>query len=82
MEALENFGADGLFGHIVAEFPGDLVVDIGLQQRAANVAHRVLDVLLGNSPAPGHLAEHVGEFFRKRLKHNASRITDSPAQRK
>ena len=63
VEALDDLLAEGLLHHVVAELLDDLVVDVRLQQGRADLAHRLADVVLGDPPAAGHLAEDVAELF-------------------
>ena len=50
---------DGALAHGGDEVLGDLEVDVGLEQRAAHLAHGLVDVLLGQPP----LAPEPGERF-------------------
>ena len=44
-DALQHLGADRLFLHRLAELLYHAVIDVGLQKRAFDVAHRLGDVL-------------------------------------
>ena len=69
MEALDDLGPDRLIPHVLAELLDDVVVDVGFQQRLADVVHGVGDVGLGDPPPPGQRPKHRIEFFRQRLEH-------------
>jgi hypothetical protein len=54
--------ADRLLDDLVGEFLDDLQIDVRLEQRGADLAHRLADVLLGDLPPAGKGAENGGEF--------------------
>ena len=58
-EGVEHVLADGALAHGGDEVLGDLEVDVGFEQGAAHLAHRVIDVLLGQAA----LAAEAGEGF-------------------
>jgi len=68
-EALGDLGSHGAFAHAVDQVPHDAVVDIGLQQGHAHVAHRLVDVGLSHHPVALELAESLLELLGKVLEH-------------
>jgi len=74
VQLAEDLLADGLFLDTAHQALGHLVVDIGLEQRQAHLAERLLDALFGelalagqlaHGPfeAPGQVLEHSGTLF-------------------
>ncbi len=61
--------ADRLGARAVDEGAHHLERDIRLEQGAAHLAHRRVDVLLGEGAAAGQLIEYAGELFGKALEH-------------
>ncbi len=68
-DGFQHRRADRLGARLVDERAHDLERDIRLQQRAAHLAHRGVDVLLGERAAAGQLVEYAGELFGKALEH-------------
>ena len=62
LERVDDLGADRLLLHLVAELLGHFQVDVGLQQRGANLPHHLGHVGLGDLPPPPQPAENIGEF--------------------
>ena len=58
-ERVQDILSDGALAHGGDEVLGDLEIDVGLEQRAAHLAHGVVDVLLGQPP----LAPEPGKRF-------------------
>ena len=54
---LHHLLADGLGLHLVGEVAHDLERHVGLEQRAAHLAHGLADVAVGQRAAPGELVE-------------------------
>ena len=67
-QRVEDVLAHGALAHGGDEVLGDLEVDVGFEQRAAHLAHGVVDVLLGQpplAPEPGKgFVEAVGQGFK------------------
>ena len=61
VEALEHAGADRLLADVGDELLGDLEVDVGLEQREADLAHRLVDVGLAQLPARAQVRERALE---------------------
>ena len=57
--------ADGAGPHLVGEGAHDVERDVGLDQGAAHLAHRLVDVGLGQRAAPGQPVEDAGRGVRK-----------------
>src|SRR5207253_2746207 len=53
----------------LGEIAYDLEVDIGVDQCAADLVHRLADVLLADPPAPRERAEHAAEFVGECVEH-------------
>ena len=68
-DRLDDRGADRLGAGAVDERAHDLERDVGLEQRAAHLAHRSVDVLLGERAAAGQLVQYAGELFGQALEH-------------
>ena len=60
-QAFHDLLPHGPLGHLIAEILGDLVVDIGLQQRHAHFPHGGLDVLLVQLALAAQLFENAGK---------------------
>ncbi len=58
-QAAEHFLVDRPIAHAIDEGLDDLEVDVGLEQRHANLAQRQLDRLFGQSSLAANLAEDV-----------------------
>ena len=63
LEALGDLAADGFGADFLAEVVDHVVVDVGLEQRGADVLHRVGDVGLGDGRLAGQTAEGAVETF-------------------
>ena len=61
LERLDDLGADGFGLDVTAEVTGDLEMDVGLEQRRANLAHHLLDVFLGDTAATTETAKNVAQ---------------------
>ena len=53
----------------VRELLDDLEVDVRFQQRETDLAHRLVDVVLGQCPTLSNTCERALEFFRQRVEH-------------
>ena len=60
---------DGALAHGGDEVLDDLEVDVGFEQRAAHLAHRVVDVLLGQAALAGEAGEGFVEAIGQGFKH-------------
>ena len=62
LEGVDDVLADGFVDDLVGEILDDLKIDVGLEQRGADLAHGFADVFLGDLPPAGERAENGGEF--------------------
>ena len=62
-DAGENFLAERTLFGALDEVLGDLVIDVGLQQRQSHLAQRVGDVLLRQLAVPAQRLEHRLQFL-------------------
>ena len=62
-EALQHLLAERTLAHALDEGADDLEVDVGLEQREADLAHRARDRLLVEAPALAQVAEGAAEPF-------------------
>ena len=69
LDRLDDRRADRLGAGAVDERAHDLERDVRLEQRAAHLAHRGVDVLLGEGAAAGQFIQYAGELFGKALEH-------------
>ena len=67
LDRLEDSGADGLCTHAVDEGADDIQRDVGLEQRAPHLAHRLPDIALGEGAATGQLVEDARQPVGKIL---------------
>ena len=54
---------------VARELLDDLEVDVGLEQREADLAHRLVDVVLGQRAALADARERALELLRERIEH-------------
>ena len=66
---LDHGGADRLLADPIDEAADHVERDVGLEQRAAHLAHRGIDVGLRQRPAPGQPIENATQFFRQIVEH-------------
>ena len=64
LDRLDDGSADRLGARAVDERAHDLERDVGLEQRAAHLAHRGVDVLLGEGAAAGEFIQICRRAFR------------------
>jgi hypothetical protein len=64
-DRLHHFDADGLLLDVVGEGARHVERDIGLQQRAANLAQRRIDVGFAERAAAGEAVKNAAKFFRQ-----------------
>ena len=69
VDALEDLRADGALPDARHEVLDDLVVDVRLEQREADLAHRGVDVGLGDPAVAGQLAKDVAQAVSKVVEH-------------
>ena len=62
LDALDDFGADGLGFDALDEVAGDLEIHVGFQQRHADFAQGIADVGLGDLAEPAQIAEGILEL--------------------
>ena len=67
-EAVEHLGADGALGDLGDKVLDDLVAHVRLEQCHAHLAHRELDVLLGQAALAAQALEYAVELFAQALK--------------
>ena len=67
-EAVEHLGADGALGNSGDKVLDDFVAHVCLEQRHAHLAHRELDVLLGQAALAAQALEYAVELFAQALK--------------
>ena len=72
-EAAENILPHGTVANTVDERLDDLEVDVGFEQREANLAQRGLDVLFRQPPLAAERLENVLEATAEGIKHEVSR---------
>ena len=68
-EALEDVLAERTLLHRGGEVPRDLEVDVGLEEREADLAHRLGDGLLVEAAAPAEAAERSLQLVGERVEH-------------
>ena len=66
---LDDGGADGLLAHLVGERAHDFERDVGLEQRAAHLAHGRVDVGLGERAAARQPIQNAAKLFRQIVEH-------------
>ena len=66
---LDHGGADRLLADLFGKAPDHVERDVGLQQRAAHLAHRRIDVGLRQRPAPRQPIENATKLFRQIVEH-------------
>ena len=71
LEALGDLGAERVVEDGVAELVDDVDVDVGLEERRADVAHRLADVGFGDLALAGELAEDVVEPVGEPFEHGS-----------
>src|SRR4029079_12215098 len=64
-DRLDDGGADRLLADAISEISDDLERNVGLEQRAAHLAHRGLDVLFGQRAAPRQTIEYPAKPLRQ-----------------
>jgi hypothetical protein len=69
LEALRDLLADRGIVDALAELRHDLVVDVRLEKRGADLAHGVLDIRLGQPSTSGDAPEYLAKPFGQRFKH-------------
>ena len=68
-EALQDVLADRALADARDEIPHDLEVDVGLEQREPDLAHRARDRLLVEHAATAQVAERMLKLVRERVEH-------------
>ena len=64
-DRLDDFDADGALLDLVDEGARHVERDVGLEQRAAHLAQRRIDVGFAQRAAPGQAVENAAELFRQ-----------------
>ena len=75
---LDHGGADRLLADLFGEAPDDVERDVGLEQRAAHLAHRGVDVGLRQRPAPRQPIENATQLFRQIVEQLPSSFAPHP----
>ena len=73
-QAREHLLADGALAHGGDERLDDAEVDVGLEQREADLAHRAIDVLGAERAAGAQIAERCLQFVGERLEHEGRMV--------
>ena len=68
VQAFEHVVADAALGHALDKFLDDLVADVRLQQRQADLAHGLLDVGLGQAALAAQTLEYVIQLVAQAFK--------------
>jgi hypothetical protein len=68
-EALEDLGAEGALADAGDEVLDDLEVDVRLEEREADLAHRGIDVRLGDAAAPREGRQRTAEAVAQGVEH-------------
>ena len=68
---LMHVDADRALLHLLDEGARHFERHVGLEQRAAHLAHRLVDVGLGQRAAPRQAVEHSGQAIRQVVEHRA-----------
>ena len=68
-DGFDDIGADGARAHLVDEGAHHVERDVGLEEGAADLAQRDIDVCLRERTAPRQRVENGGELFRKPFEH-------------
>ena len=71
-QAVEDILSQGLFFDPFHKALGDFEVDIGFEQRTADLAQSFINITLSNSPLPAKRAEYVVKAVAKSVKHRLS----------
>ena len=77
-DRLDDGGADRLLAHAIGKTPDDVEGDVGLEQRAAHLAHRGIDVLFGQRTAPRQPIENATKLFRQIVEQCRCPVFSSP----
>ena len=64
-DRFHHLDADRLLLHVIGEGARDVERDVGLEQRAAHLAQRGIDVGFAERAAAGEAVENAAEFFRQ-----------------
>ena len=78
-DRLDDLDADRLLLHTVDEVARHVERDVGFQQRAADLAQRLVDVGFRQRTAAGEAVENAAKVFRQCVEHRFSSFT-SPAR--
>ncbi len=68
-EALHDLGAQGALLHVAHELAHDLEVDVGFEQRQADLAHGLVDVGLAQLAVTAQLAEDALQALGEGIEH-------------
>ena len=79
VELADHVGAERPLLDRVGEALDDLEVDVGLEQREADLAHRGGDVVLGQRAAPADVGERRLELLGERVEHRCGGLARSSA---
>jgi hypothetical protein len=68
-DGLDDGDADRALAHLVDEGAGYIERDVGLDEGAAHLAQRGVDISLGERTAAGEPVEDAGQSFRQAVEH-------------
>jgi hypothetical protein len=71
-DRLDHRGADRFLAHLLGEAAHHVERHVGLEQRAADLAHRGIDVGLAERAAPRQAIENSTQAFRQAVEHAIS----------
>ena len=74
LERTGHLGAEGVLDDLRAERLDDLVMDIRLEERRADLRHRLADVRLADAAASGEVAEGVVELAGETFEHGGGMV--------
>src|SRR3954449_7340946 len=74
VELADDLGAEAALLHRRRELLDDLEVDVGLEQRKADLAHGLVDVVLGQRPVGADVGERLLELLGKGVEHGIASV--------
>jgi hypothetical protein len=70
-QRLLDLGAERALSHVCDELLHDVEIDVGLEEREPDLAHRTRDRLVVECAAPAQVAERGLELVRESVEHRA-----------